>query len=338
MQVKAWGTRGSIAISNPESKNAGGNTTCYEVMSECLPKGVHLMLDAGTGFVPAGWSYLSELGKGLQYVTLFTHYHYDHIMGLTLAPPTFIDIVPMTLYGPVDLGVGPKEMVDRLFWRPFFPVDAKRVSHKMNFKPLRDFDVSVMVVHPEGGFALFSRDRYVQIMNGKKKQLPINEKSYSPGECMIITMQPANHGNSTCISYRFHEVRTNKVFVFCTDHEDEVGSKVDFRNHLAGADLLIMDAQYDRKTYMSKTAGFGHGTPQGVVKHGLISGVKSLGITHHDPRSTDAFLDGHILTEARNVVGRLASSQEFLEDFNPSEILLTDQDVFLCYDYQVYEV
>jgi len=129
MKVKTWGSRGSIAVSSEDNIRAGGNTTCYEVKSECLPVGMHLMLDAGTGFVPAGWNYLSELEEGnLHYAILFTHWHYDHIVGLTLAPPTFIDSVPMTLFGPIDEGEGPEEMVKHLFKRPYFPVDAKRIS------------------------------------------------------------------------------------------------------------------------------------------------------------------------------------------------------------------
>jgi len=337
-QVKAWGTRGSIAVSSAENAQAGGNTTCYEVISRCLPDGMKLMLDAGTGFVPAGWSYLSELGTGkLQYAILFTHWHFDHIMGLTLAPPTFIDDVPMTLYGPVDHSVGPEEMVKHLFKRPFFPVDAKKIAHKMKYKPLEDFDCSVIVCHPKGGMAVFNRDRYVTLLKDKK-QIPINGASYDVCECLVITMQPTNHGDCKCISYRFEEKPTGKVFVFATDHEDVVALSVDFRKHLQGADLLIMDAQYDHTRYNEKTANFGHGTPHGVIKHGLIAGVKKLGITHHDPRSTDAFLNGMILSEAIEVLGRLSSDFSFKKSYRLGNTILTDQDVFLCYDYTVYFV
>jgi len=337
MSVKAWGTRGSIAVSNEDTTKAGGNTTCYEVFSQCLPPGMHLMLDAGTGFVPAGWSYLSEIGKGLHYVNLFTHWHWDHIMGLTLAPPTFIDSVPMTLYGPVDQSCGPKEMISHLFQRPFFPVDAKRIAHKMTFKPMPDFDVSVMVIHPEAGIALFNRDEYIKKLNGKK-QLPIKGKSYPLEEFLIITMHPANHGNSTCISYRFEEMPTGKVFVLLTDHEDEMGIQASLRQHLKNADLLIVDAQYEHKRYMTQTTRFGHGTPHGVVKLGVVAGVKRIGITHHDPRSIDAFLEGTIIPEALIVLKGMRTDTTFMEMHKVEKVILTDQDVFLCYDYVTYQL
>jgi len=207
----------------------------------------------------------------------------------------------------------------------------------MTFKPLPDFDVSVIVCHPEGGLCVFKRDRFVTLLNGKK-QLPINGKNFELKECLVIEMQPTNHGDSKCISYRFTEKPTGKVFVLCTDHEDEVGIPQDFRKHLSGADLLIMDAQYDQKRYVTQTTRYGHGTPHGVIKQGLVAGVKKLGITHHDPRSTDAFLEGKIIPEAKTVLERLVSDQDFKDMYSIRETILTDQDVFLCYDYQEYEV
>lgn len=337
MKVKVWGARGSISISNRESINAGGNTTCYEVISDCLPAGTKLMIDSGTGFVPAGWRYLSEIGQGLNYVLLYTHYHWDHILGLTLAPPTFIDQIPMVLYGPRDEGYGPREVIQYIFKRPFFPVDAKRITYKMKFHALEDFDVHVMVVHPKGGFAVFNLDRYNMLINSGK-QLPIGGKKYEISECMIIRMAKANHGNATCISYRFEEMPTGKVFVFCTDHEDSVGVSLDLRRHFDQADLLIIDAQYDHVKYINQTTGFGHGTPFGVVKQGVVCNVKQIGLTHHDPGSVDAFLNETILPEARDALSQLKTNERFLDNFKISEVVLTDQDIFLCYDYSEYEV
>lgn len=338
MKVIAFGTRGSIAISNSQSAATGGNTTCFEVVSECLPPGMHLAIDAGTGFVPMGWKYLSEMANGLKYLLLFTHYHWDHILGLTLSPPTFIDSIPMTLVGPVDASKGPEDMVKHLFQRPYFPVDARQIAHKMTYKPLEDFEVTVMAIHPAGGLEVFRRDRYMELI-ANKRQLPFGRgKSFPMDECLIITMQPAFHSNARCISYRFDERPSGKVFVLLTDHEDQASVPVALRNHLKGADLLIVDTQYDAVTYAKTTGGYGHGTPRGAMKLGLIAGAKQIGLTHHDPRSVDAKINGVILPEATNQLAILRADEDFLRDNTIDERITTDQNVMICYDYMEMQV
>lgn len=339
MRVKAWGTRGSIAISNPDSVQAGGNTTCYEIMSPCLPEGMRLCLDAGTGFVPMGWNYIDQVGNGLHYLVLYTHYHYDHIVGLTLAPPTFIPIVPMTMVGPVDNGVGPEKMIEHLFKRPFFPVDAKQIKHKMKFHSLENFDVTVMAIHPIGGLSIHHLDKFIKASQSPKKQLSFGKGTFPIDECLIIKMQSTHHGDQRCISYRVEERPTGRIFVLATDHENQESPPIAFRNHLEGAHLVIIDAQYDEKRYITQTGGYGHGTPEGIVKLGLICGSAKMGITHHDPRSVDAFLRDMILPEAHKALTRLQADKAFLEKFNVQEVQLTDvKNVFLCYDYAEYDV
>lgn len=338
MKIKAWGTRGSIAVSNDKTVNVGGNTTCFEIKSKCLPAGAKLIVDAGTGFVPAGQSYIGEFfsGNDLNYHILFTHYHWDHILGLTLSPPTFINQIPMTLYGPVDNHTDTQIMVQYLFERPFFPVDSGKFAHKMNHVTLDDFDVKLIIVHPLSGFKIMDLESF----NSIESQVTIQGETRDIGECMIITMTPANHGNSTCISYRFEEKPTGKVFVLLTDHEDTAGISMDMRNHLRDADLLIIDGQYDESKYHGKggfsTAGFGHGTAFGAVKHGLVGGVKKIGITHHDPSSTDIHLSQVIYNEAIDSIDTILGNLK--EKYNISDTSLLPSDIFLCKDYDEYEI
>ncbi len=336
MQVKCWGARGSIAISNKNSVHAGGNTTCYEIISQCLPEGNKLFIDAGTGFVPAGWSYLPLMKNGkLIFNILFTHYHWDHILGLTLSPTTFITDIPVNMYGPVDNGVGVHDMVNHLFKKPFFPIEASRVKHHMTFKDLHNYEGHVMAVHPEGGFQTYKLDRFVYLE--QKGRLPINSSSFPVDECLVIKMQKANHGNSNCITYRFEERPTGKVFVLATDHENYDVPPLEIRQHFANADLLIIDAQYSENKYMA-TAGYGHGTSQGAIKQGVIANAKRVGLTHHDPVSQDAYLEDVILSEAKDLLGNYSSTPDMLRKYSIEEVILTDQNVFLCYDYQEYEV
>ncbi|PCJ16736.1 MAG: hypothetical protein COB02_15300 [Candidatus Cloacimonadota bacterium] len=337
MKIKTWGCRGSIAINNPDSKTYGGNTTCFEVISDCIPKGTKLMIDAGTGFVPAGRHYLEEPVKNLNYVMMFTHYHWDHVLGLTLAPPTFIDHIPMAFYGPKDGDKGLSEMMDHVFQQPYFPVDAKRIRHKVTFSTFTNFDVEVVVVHPEGGFTQLNLDEYRRILNGNKQFL-MREKSYNIDECLIITMTTTNHGNSTCISYRFEERTSSKVFVLLTDHEDTAGISMDIKKHLKDVDLAIIDGQYDEFKYQTQTANFGHGTPKGLVKLAIASNIKKVGITHHDPTSTDKYLEEVILKEAQEAFDIFSTDTKFLEVHKVDKLKLKKENIFLCQDYQLYEL
>ncbi|MBF0605949.1 MAG: hypothetical protein HQL61_00175 [Magnetococcales bacterium] len=339
MIVKAWGTRGSIAISNVDSVEAGGNTTCFEIMSECLPRGARLFVDAGTGFVPAGWNYLSEVANGLNYYIMLTHFHWDHIVGLTLSPPTFIDRIPMTIYGPMDNGHGPESMIKYLFNRPYFPVDAKKISHKMRFVTLSHYDVCVIVVHPIGGFTMIGLDDYKNIIK-KNVQVALSKNKYLLSECLVIKMAKTNHGNANCISYRFEENPTGKVAVIATDHEDVAAISAELREHFANADLLIIDSQYDNQRYQTSTAGYGHGTPHGSIKHGIVCKVKKIGFTHHDPRSTDKHLKEIILQEAAIAISKIKATEEFLNTYKltASDLTLTEEDICLVRDYNVYEV
>ncbi|MCO4781599.1 MAG: hypothetical protein KC646_04695 [Candidatus Cloacimonetes bacterium] len=337
MKIKSWGCRGSIAINNPNSKIYGGNTTCFEVISDCLPSGTKLMFDAGTGFVPAGRHYLSESSNDLNYVILFTHYHWDHVLGLTLSPPTFIDHIPMSFYGPKDGESGLNEMMRHLFQRPYFPVDAQKLLHKMSFTTFTNYDVEVVIVHPEGGFTNINYNDYKKILDGNQ-QLLIDQKNYNINECMVITMTKTNHGNSTCISYRVEELPTSKTFVLLTDHEDTAGISMDIKNHLKNVDLAIIDGQYDDYKYQTQTANFGHGTPGGLIKLAIASNVARVGITHHDPTSTDSYLEDTILTEAYEAYDNWSSNEKFLKVHKVDKLSLNKDNIFLCKDYELYQL
>jgi CheY-like chemotaxis protein len=68
-------------------------------------------------------------------------------------------------------------------------------------------------------------------------------------------------------------------------HEDQ--RHVEF---LAGADLVIHDAQYTLEEYPSKLS-WGHSPAELVVNFALAAGVKRLALFHHDPLRDDAALD-----------------------------------------------
>jgi len=315
MKAVFAGTRGSVPIANPQSVNYGGNTTCVRIVSECLPQRFALVVDAGTGFVPLSFDLLKEGVKEVS--VLFSHYHPDHTQGIFLSPILFTKAIRLRLFGPIEANVGPEEMMRALMRSPYFPVDYKEVGSHITCKGF-DFQRNwVCLFHPKGGMKAMNVEEYEKLLTAGKT-IPIGNGKYPVNECLVVTMYKARHPEST-ISYRFEEKPTGKVFVFLTDHENEDGIPMSFKAHLQNADLLVMDAQYTRLMYNERTAGFGHGTADYCVRVAEEVGAKVLGLTHHNPSSTDADIEA-ILAEG-------------MAKLNGSGL-----QIFACRDYQEVDV
>lgn len=326
MKTTTYGTRGSVPIANKASVATGGNTTCLRIESECLPPGMWLVVDAGSGIVPLS---MDALKSGVKSVAiLFTHYHWDHTQGLPLAPIAFIKTIPITCYGPVDDSIGPKEMLEASMRRPFFPVDFKEVASHFTFHDIEHPNTEVIIIHPKGGIKTMALDKFERF-DGKPLPLGRGEK-FPKSECLIIKMIRSSHPEKT-IAYRFEEGPTGKVFVFLTDNENFYSTPNAMKAFLYGADLLIMDSQYTEQQYKTQTAGFGHGTAANCVRVAIEARVKRLGLTHHNPTSTDQAVQA-ILEEGK------AALPEILKG-NPQEkpALIADA-IFSCLDYQVVTV
>ncbi len=84
MNIRFWGTRGSIPSPGKSTVKYGGNTSCVEVRAG---KQI-LIFDAGTGIRDLGNHLLNEYK--LQPVTLhlfISHTHWDHIQGFPFFMP-----------------------------------------------------------------------------------------------------------------------------------------------------------------------------------------------------------------------------------------------------------
>jgi len=321
MEVTFYGTRGSIAISRPDSVEFGGNTTCLRIHSECIPEGKALVVDTGTGFLPCSRDLLGE--SVMDVSVLFTHYHHDHTGGMLLAPHTFIPAAKLRLWGPKEHGMGPTDMMKSIMLPPLFPVDFGMVRHRFTCHDLKHLGTQVLVVHPEVGFSLMKTHVFERAVS-EGKQLALKGDRYPVSECLVVRMLLTQHPEYT-VSYRFEERPTDRVFVFLTDHENTDGIPSDLRRHLAGAHLLVQDVQYSREHYNSMAAGFGHGTPDYCARVAAECGVGAVGITHHDPGASDD-----------DVNVRLAELHTHLADEHGKPELV--DSAFACKDYQRVEV
>lgn len=149
IKIKFWGVRGSLATPGKDTLTYGGNTPCVEIRY-----GDELfILDTGTG--------IFNLGKELerQKVTatiLYSHYHWDHLLGLPFFSPIYNDKNEFTIIGRTGL----KEALNNFLKAPNFPVklsdfgsqirlqEKEESSFNIGGVEIEAFDVN----HPNGAF------------------------------------------------------------------------------------------------------------------------------------------------------------------------------------------
>jgi phosphoribosyl 1,2-cyclic phosphodiesterase len=96
MQVRFWGTRGSLAKPGPSTIRYGGNTSCVEITSA---GGTRLIIDCGTGGHDLAQAIMAE-GRPSRGHMLISHTHWDHIQGIPFFTPFFVPGHEWDLYAP----------------------------------------------------------------------------------------------------------------------------------------------------------------------------------------------------------------------------------------------
>ncbi|HZP37618.1 MAG TPA: response regulator [Methylomirabilota bacterium] len=260
MLVRFWGTRGSLAKPGPTTVRYGGNTSCVEVR---LADRTLIVLDCGTGAHALGQA-LQSAGAGLlRGHLLITHTHWDHIQGFPFFAPLFVPGNEWDLYAP---GSGGQQLETTLAGQmeyTYFPVTLDQLDATIRFHDLV-------------------------------------ESHFSIGESRIVT-QYLNHPALT-LGYRLES--EGVIVVYVADHEPHAREaspsgptggplhQEDQRHvrFLAGADLVIHDAQYTAAEY-PKRIGWGHSPAEWAVDYALAAGARRLALFHHDPSRDDDAVD-----------------------------------------------
>jgi phosphoribosyl 1,2-cyclic phosphodiesterase len=251
VNVRLWGTRGSLATPGELTSRYGGDTSCVAITDR---SGAVVVLDAGTGIRALGQALSPDLHR---IDILLTHLHMDHIQGLAFFSPLFNPQIETHIWGPRSTTLTLRERITRYVSPPLFPVHLRDVAPDLQIHeiPGREFDIgafhvcSELICHPNPtlGYRIEQGDAAVTYMPDHEPALGLTD-GYVSGDWTS--------------GYRLAQ----------------------------RADLLIHDAQYSRQEY-AKHVGWGHSSIDDAFAFAELAGAAHLVPFHHDPSHTDDDLD-----------------------------------------------
>ena len=260
MVVRCWGARGSIPVSGKQYLKYGGDTTCIEVTGA---HGEIIIVDAGTGIRALG-NELSRTAGPRDLSMLFTHAHWDHLMGFPFFKPIYQKKTRITVAGCRFSQQSLKSLLARSMKPPNFPVDFRDVRAEFQF----------------------SGDCTGTFTIGAIEVVPI----------------PFNHPNQG-FGYKFTEGGKRFVFLTDNElsfHHPGGLERAAYAEFSRGADLLIHDAEFTDEEY-GQRRGWGHSTYKDALRLALEADARRFVLFHHNQERTDGEVDA-ILRDCRKIV------------------------------------
>jgi phosphoribosyl 1,2-cyclic phosphodiesterase len=252
--VKVWGARGSLPGPAADNCAFGSESPCVEM--RC---GGHVLIfDAGSGIEGLSARLRTEGVKDFD--VMFSHCHFDHIMGLPFLRTLYDADATVRIHaGHFEDGTTCRQMVDRFMAPPFFPITPKYFCADIDYRDFRP------------------------------------PAKLTPHEGIVISTVRLNHPNGA-VGYRVDHAGRAACYITDTEH---VPGKPDqnILSLIQGTDLVIYDSTYTEEEFPSKV-GWGHSTWQEAVRLAKMAGVKKLALFHHDPEHDDTFMD-KVAEEAR---------------------------------------
>ena len=144
MDVRFWGTRGSMAKPGPTTLRYGGNTSCVEVRGD---DGTLIVLDCGTGAHGLGQALTSAGAPRCDGHLLITHTHWDHIQGFPFFAPLFVAGNTWDIYAPGAIGQQLERTLAGQMEYNYFPVTLAQLGATIRFHNLAEGQFAVGGVH-----------------------------------------------------------------------------------------------------------------------------------------------------------------------------------------------
>ena len=262
MIIKCWGSRGSIPVSGGEYIKYGGDTTCLEIRTKSDDI---IIVDAGTGIRRLGNKLIDE--NRYRYNLIFTHSHWDHLMGFPFFKPLYEEQAEFMMYRCPFHSKFVETILSRIMTPPSFPVRYSKISAKMEYvgASVSSFEIGSVTITP----------------------IPISHPDKGSG-------------------YKFTEDGKSFVFLTDNElgfiHPGGLTYK-DYMEFSAGADLLIHDAEYLPEEYPSKIE-WGHSVFTETLDLAIEAGVKQFGLFHLNQERTDQQVDEMVESCRRTIAAR----------------------------------
>ncbi len=259
MFIKCWGARGSIPVSGSHYHRYGGDTTCLQIRSS---DNDDIVIDAGTGIRKLGNEFIQSGQKQCNFI--FTHVHWDHVLGFPFFKPLYSDDFDVRIYqGPFSDGFL-LESLSNVMKAPFFPLSYSDIKADIHYMD-----------HTSEPFNIGS---------------------------IAVTSIPLSHPNGA-FGYKFVENDKTFVFLTDNEltyvHSGGLGVD-DYIDFCAGADLLIHDAEYTPEEYQYYR-GWGHSAYTDVLDLAIQAGVARLGLHHINAERDDAAMN-RILDDCHRII------------------------------------
>ena len=248
-RLRFWGVRGTVATPVADKLRYGGNTPCAAVE---LAEDEYLVLDCGTGVRNLGVAIAKRRGgKPTRFHIFLSHYHLDHIEGLSLFQPLYDAANTLIFHGFAADGRTVKHNLETLIAPPYFPLKLAGVPATVHFK---DVDGSTF-----------------QVADIRVDSMPLCHPDGSVAYRLT-------HGDRRLVFATDHEYGVAEIDRALADFA-------------RGAEYLIYDATYIPAEYETLRKGWGHSTWFAAVQAARAAGVETLVLFHHHPEHTDEQLD-----------------------------------------------
>jgi phosphoribosyl 1,2-cyclic phosphodiesterase len=260
LQLRFWGTRGSIPSPGSHTVRYGGNTPCVEVRTS---DDRLIILDAGTGLRGLGRSLVEGAnGKAVSADIFVTHAHWDHVQGIPFFAPLYAAGNRFRFWSSGKLEAPLERVIRDQMGPAVFPMGFDEVAATIEFCEIDDgrrADVGIAVSaidvrHPGGalGYRLSDGD-------GGRSVVYVSDSELGAGGA-----QMAPDG------WRDRLVRFAQ-----------------------GARVLVHDATYTADEYEAHR-GWGHSTYDEVMALALECDVEQVVLYHHKPERSDEEIDQHV--------------------------------------------